>query len=44
MKQEATKVAERIKKPNASYTIVKRDDHCERCKEFKLKALFAVHE
>ncbi len=42
--QEATKVAERIKKPNESYTIVKRDDECERCKEFKLRAFFAVNE
>jgi hypothetical protein len=43
MKEEATKVAEGIKKPNESYTIVKRDDDCERCKEFRLKALFAVN-
>jgi hypothetical protein len=42
-KQEATKVAERIKKPQESYTIVKRDDDCERCREFKLKAFFAVN-
>ena len=43
-KQEATKVAEQIKKPNESYTTVKRDDECERCKEFKLKAFFAITE
>jgi len=41
-KQEATKVAERIKKPQESYTIAKRGDQCERCKEFRLKAFFAV--
>jgi hypothetical protein len=43
-KQEAMKVAEQIKKPSESYTAVKRDDECERCKEFKLKAFFAVTE
>jgi hypothetical protein len=43
-KQEAAKVAEGIRKPNESYTVVKRDDDCERCKEFKLKAFYAVNE
>jgi hypothetical protein len=43
-KHEATKVAEGIKKPNESYIIAKRDDECERCNEFKLKAFFAVTE
>ena len=43
-KQEATKVAEQIRKPHESYTIVDRDDECERCNEFKLKAFFAVTE
>lgn len=43
-KDEATKAAEGIKKPNESYIIAKRDDECERCKEFKLKAFFAVNE
>ena len=41
---EATRVAERIKKANESYMIVERDDECERCREFKLKAFFAVNE
>ena len=41
---QATKVAEGINKPNESYMITKRDDECERCKEFKLKAFFAVNE
>lgn len=41
-KQEATTIAESIKKPTESYTIVERDDDCERCKEFELKASFAV--
>jgi hypothetical protein len=43
-KQEATKVAEGFKKPNESYIIAERDDECERCKEFKLKAFFAINE
>ena len=43
-KHEATKVAEGIKKKNEGYIIAKRDDECERCKEFKLKAFFAVNE
>jgi|KBSMisStandDraft_5_1062788.scaffolds.fasta_scaffold01494_13 hypothetical protein len=43
-KQEATKVAEQIKKPGESYAIVERNDGCERCQEFKLKAFFAVTE
>jgi len=44
MEEEATGVAERIKKPDESYTVERRDDDCERCKEFKLKAFFAVNE
>jgi len=43
-KQEAAKVAEQIKKPHESYAIVERDNGCERCKEFKLKAFFALTE
>jgi hypothetical protein len=42
-RQQAMKVAEQIKKPNENYTIEKRDDDCERCKEFKLRAFFAVN-
>lgn len=42
--EEATRVAERIKKASESYIIVRRDDECERCREFKLKAYFAVNE
>ena len=41
-KQEAIIVAETIKKPNESYVIAERDDQCERCNEFKLRAFFAV--
>jgi hypothetical protein len=37
--EEATQLAEQIKKPNDSYTIVERDDECERCKVFKSKAI-----
>jgi hypothetical protein len=44
MKLDATKMAERIKKPKESYSIVERGDECERCKEFRLKAFFAVNE
>ena len=36
--EEATKAAEGIKRPHENYTIQERDDHCERCKEFQLKA------
>lgn len=42
--QEAARVAEQIKKANESYVTVERDDECERCKEFRLKAFFAVSE
>jgi len=42
-KQEATKVADQIKKPHEKYAIVEREDQCERCKEFKMKALFRRH-
>lgn len=42
--QEAARVAERVKKPSEHYITVKRDDECERCKEFKLKAFFALNE
>jgi len=37
-KEEAAEVAEHIKKPNENYTIVGRDDECERCKMFKAQA------
>jgi predicted RNA-binding protein with PUA domain len=37
-KEEATKLAERIKKRNESYTIVERDRNCERCKVFKSRS------
>jgi len=43
-KQEATRTAEKIRKPDESYVIAERDDECERCKEFKLKAFFAISE
>jgi len=43
-REEAKQLAERIKKPNESYVVVERDDECERCKAFKLKAFFAVNE
>lgn len=42
--EEATKIAERIKKPNEGYVVERRDEECERCKEFKLRAFFAVNE
>jgi len=35
--QEATKAAERIKKPHENYNILERDEECERCKEFKAR-------
>ena len=38
-KEEATELARKITKPNESYTVVERNDDCERCKEFKLKGL-----
>jgi len=37
-KEEANQLAERIKKPNERYDIVERDDECERCKAFQVKA------
>jgi len=42
--KEATRMAERIKKPKGRYVVERRDEECERCKEFKLKAFFAVNE
>jgi len=33
-REEATKVADEIKKRAESYVIVERDDKCDRCKEF----------
>ena len=41
-KEEASQQARQIKKPNESYTIVERDDECERCKVFKSKAVSQV--
>jgi hypothetical protein len=38
MKEEAATMAEQIKKPNESYTIVECDDKCERCKALKSRA------
>jgi len=43
-KEEATRVAHRIKQPCETFTIVERDDECERCKEFRLRTFFAVNE
>ena len=40
-KQEATEVAQLIKKRIESYTIVERDTECERCREFNSKAFSA---
>jgi len=37
-KEDATKLARKIKKPDERYIIVERDDECQRCKEFKSKA------
>jgi hypothetical protein len=37
-KEEATILADRIKKRNESFTIVQRDGDCERCKMFKSKS------
>ena len=37
--EEAKSLAGNIKKPNEAYVIVKRDSECERCKEFKLRAV-----
>jgi len=34
-KEEATKLAEHIKKPNETFVIVERYDDCERCEAFK---------
>jgi hypothetical protein len=35
---DASELAGKIKRPNESYIIVERDNDCERCKEFELKA------
>jgi hypothetical protein len=43
-KDEANKCAAQIKRPNESYTIVERDDECERCKQFKSKACSAFSQ
>jgi len=40
-KEEATDLAKAIKQPNETYIIAERDDECERCKEFKARALAA---
>ena len=37
--EEATEQARQIKKPNENYKIVERDEGCERCKLFQLKAI-----
>lgn len=37
-KEEATALAERIKKPNERYTIVERHEGCERCTLFKSRS------
>jgi hypothetical protein len=37
-KEEATIVAGRIKRPNERFTIVERDDECERCKIFRSRS------
>ena len=42
--EEATRTAERIKKPDERYVVEWRGEECERCREFKLKAFFAVSE
>jgi hypothetical protein len=36
--EEATIVAGQIKKPNESFTVVQRDDECERCKMFRSRS------
>jgi len=40
-KEEATNLAKAIKQPNETYIIAERDGECERCKEFKARALAA---
>jgi hypothetical protein len=37
-KEEATILADEIKKRNESFTIVERDDECEQCKMFKSRS------
>lgn len=39
-KEEAIKLAEKLKKGRETYGIVARDGDCERCQELKLKAFF----
>jgi hypothetical protein len=41
-KEEAVKLAERVKKTTESYIIVERNSECERCKAFRLKATQAI--
>ena len=33
--EEATTLASLVKKPNESFSVVERDDECERCKVFR---------
>jgi hypothetical protein len=42
-REEASKTAEQIKKPNESYVIEERDDGCEICTAFKSKGARASH-
>ena len=37
--EEATEEAEGMKRPHENYKILERNEECERCKEFRLKAL-----
>ena len=37
-REDAMKLARKIKKRDERYIIVERDDECQRCKEFKAKA------
>jgi len=39
-KEEAKQLARGIKKPSETYTIVERDEECERCKDFESKTSF----
>jgi hypothetical protein len=41
-KEDATRMAEAIKRWNETYIIAERDDHCERCEAFKSKAKSSV--
>ena len=43
-KEEAMHLAQLIKKPNENYTIVERDDECERCNLFASKAAIQGRE